>query len=174
LEKNGKRRSGKRTRALNIRYFFLTDQIEKGNVSVEYCPTKEMIGDYMSKPLQGKLFKNFKDLIMGNKLVSSPKMVDDRSVLNVYHSSIKKKTENTACRAPSPYSVNNENFNGHMGVKMTRKISGIQITTKTGPTDARTRRSESLKKRINLGCTSPTFGYMEPDKCPVSEAQTQY
>ena len=174
LENNGKRSSSKRTRALNIRYFFLTDQIEKGNVSVEYCPTKEMIGDYMSKPLQGKLFKNFKDLIMGNKLVSSPKMVDDRSVLNVYHSSIKKKTENTACRAPSPYSVNNENFNGHMGVKMTRKIQMAQPSAKTGPTDARTRRSESLKKRINLGCTSPTFGYMEPDKCPVSEAQTQY
>ena len=28
LEKNGKRSSGKRTRALNIRYFFVTDQVE--------------------------------------------------------------------------------------------------------------------------------------------------
>jgi hypothetical protein len=85
LENNGKRSSSKRTRALNIRYFFLTDQIEKGNVSVVHCPTKEMIGDYMSKPLQGQLFKKFKDLIMGSKLVSSPKLVDDRSVLNVLH-----------------------------------------------------------------------------------------
>ena len=32
LENNGKRSSGKRTRAINIRYFFLTDQIEKGNL----------------------------------------------------------------------------------------------------------------------------------------------
>ena len=39
LETNGKKSSGKRTRALNIRYFFLADQVEKGNLSVEYCPT---------------------------------------------------------------------------------------------------------------------------------------
>jgi hypothetical protein len=39
----------------------------------------------MSKPLNGQLFKEFKELIMGSKLVLSPKMVDDRSVLNVMH-----------------------------------------------------------------------------------------
>ena len=66
LETNGKRSSSKRTRAINIRYFFLTDQIEKGNLHVEYCPTTEMIGDYMSKPLQGKLFQKFKKKIMGH------------------------------------------------------------------------------------------------------------
>jgi hypothetical protein len=59
LETNGKKSSGKRTRSLNIRYFFLADQADKGNLSVEYCPTLEMIGDYMSKPLQGKLFVKF-------------------------------------------------------------------------------------------------------------------
>jgi hypothetical protein len=85
LENNGKRSLGKRTRALNICHFFLMDQIEKGNVSMEYCPTKEMIGDHMSQPLQEKLFSKFKDQIMGSKLVLSPKMVDDRNVLNVIH-----------------------------------------------------------------------------------------
>jgi hypothetical protein len=34
LEKNGKKSSGPHTRALNIRYFFLTDQVEKGNVMI--------------------------------------------------------------------------------------------------------------------------------------------
>jgi hypothetical protein len=66
LEKNGKRSSSKRTRALNIRYFFLTDQVAKGNLEIEYESTTEMWGDYMSKPLQGKLFKKFKALIMGH------------------------------------------------------------------------------------------------------------
>ncbi len=65
LEENGKKSSGKRTRALNIRYFFLTDQIEKGNLSVEYCPTLDMVADYMSKPLQGGLFSKFRNTIMG-------------------------------------------------------------------------------------------------------------
>jgi len=40
LENNGKRSSGKRTRAINIRYFFLTDQVEKGNLRIECCPTE--------------------------------------------------------------------------------------------------------------------------------------
>jgi hypothetical protein len=31
LETNGKKSSGKQTHALNIRYFFITDQVEKGN-----------------------------------------------------------------------------------------------------------------------------------------------
>ena len=73
LENNGKRSSSKRTRAFNIRYFFLTDQVEKGNLSIEYCPTGDMTADYMSKPLQGKPFKKFKAQIMGQD-VSSPRV----------------------------------------------------------------------------------------------------
>ena len=63
---NGKRSSGKRTRAFDIRYFFLTDRIEKGNLAVEYCPATGMVADYMSKPLQGKLFHEFRKAIMGH------------------------------------------------------------------------------------------------------------
>ena len=69
LEKNGKRSSGKRTRALNIRYFFVTDQIEKGCLTVEHCPTGDMIADFMTKPLQGKPFEKFRSLIMGHENV---------------------------------------------------------------------------------------------------------
>jgi hypothetical protein len=58
--------TSKRNRALNIRYFFMTDQIERGNVIVEYCPTGEMVADYFSKPLQGQLFKKFHRAIMGH------------------------------------------------------------------------------------------------------------
>jgi hypothetical protein len=65
LEKNGKRSSSKRTPAINTRYFFITDQVDKGNISVEYCPTGEMVADFMTKPLQGALFLKFKKLIMG-------------------------------------------------------------------------------------------------------------
>jgi hypothetical protein len=65
LENNGRRSSSKRTRHLNVRYFFLTDQIEKGKLLVEYCPTDKMIGDYMSKPLQGTKFQEFRNDVMG-------------------------------------------------------------------------------------------------------------
>ena len=67
LLENGKQSSGKRTHALNIRYFFLADQRKKGNIEVEYCPTKQMWADPMTKPLQGSEFRNMADLLMGRK-----------------------------------------------------------------------------------------------------------
>ena len=65
LETNGRRSAGKRSRALNVRYFFLTDQVEKKNISIEYCPTDEMWADYMTKPLQGEKFIKFRNEILG-------------------------------------------------------------------------------------------------------------
>ena len=65
LETNGKKSSGKRTRALNIRNFFLTDQVEKGNVTIVYCPTDDMVGDFHTKPLQGEKFRKFRNIILG-------------------------------------------------------------------------------------------------------------
>ena len=59
LLNNGKASSGKQTCAINIRYFFLHDQQTKGNLKVKYCPTGEMIGDFMTKPKQGCDFKRF-------------------------------------------------------------------------------------------------------------------
>ena len=65
LETNGKASSGKRTKHINIRYFFITDLVKKGDVSVVWFPTGDMIADYATKPLQGSIFKKFKDQIMG-------------------------------------------------------------------------------------------------------------
>ena len=56
LEENGKRSSGKRTRAINVRYFLITNQVETDNIKIEYCPTDMMISDYMTKGLQGMKF----------------------------------------------------------------------------------------------------------------------
>ena len=44
-ETNGKKSSGKRTRALHICYFFVTDQMEKGNLTVEHRPIEDMVAD---------------------------------------------------------------------------------------------------------------------------------
>ncbi len=64
LERNGKASSGKRTRHINIRYFFITDQVNMKEVSIEWCPTKDMVADFMTKPLQGSHFKRLRDIIM--------------------------------------------------------------------------------------------------------------
>jgi hypothetical protein len=65
LETDGKKSSGKRTQALNMRYFFLTDQVEKGSLTIAYCPTDDMVGDFHTKPLQGEKFRKFQNTILG-------------------------------------------------------------------------------------------------------------
>ena len=39
LDKNGKILSSKRTKHINIRFYFITDRINNEELSVEYCPT---------------------------------------------------------------------------------------------------------------------------------------
>jgi len=65
LEKNGRKSAGKRNRALHCRYFFIADQCEKGNLTIEWCPTDEMVADFNTKPLQGEKFRAFCRVIMG-------------------------------------------------------------------------------------------------------------
>ena len=65
LEQNGKGSSTKRTRHINIRYFYVTDKIKEGDVSVIYKPTHYMVSDYLTKPLQGWLFAKRRDTLLG-------------------------------------------------------------------------------------------------------------
>jgi hypothetical protein len=64
LERNGRASSGRRTRHIDIRYFFATDRIAKGHMRVEHCPTEDMVADFFTKPLQGSLFRKFRALIL--------------------------------------------------------------------------------------------------------------
>ena len=67
LENNRKTNSGKRTRALNIRYFMVTDQVKKGHLIIKYFPMDDMVGDFMTKGLQGVKFLKFRSVIMGQE-----------------------------------------------------------------------------------------------------------
>ena len=53
FDKARSKRTQKRSHHLDIRYFFITDQVKRKNVSVQYQPTDDMTGDYMSKPVHG-------------------------------------------------------------------------------------------------------------------------
>ena len=70
LEKNGRVSSSKRTKHIDVRYFFVTDRIQRGEVTPQWCPTGEMVADFMTKPLQGKAFTKFRDIVMGMNTVS--------------------------------------------------------------------------------------------------------
>ena len=47
---------GKGSKHINVRYFFVVDKIKNKEVRVICCPTEEMVADFSSKSLQGKLF----------------------------------------------------------------------------------------------------------------------
>ena len=64
MEINGKTSSGKRTRHLEIKYFYITDLIQRKEIEVKYCPTDSMVADYMTKPITGTKFKNLRKIIM--------------------------------------------------------------------------------------------------------------
>jgi hypothetical protein len=70
LENNGTRSSGKRTRHLDIRYFFITDRVDIKEVRVKYCPTEVMRADPFTKPLEGRLFREHRDWLL-NTTVST-------------------------------------------------------------------------------------------------------
>jgi len=79
LAENGSTSSGKRTRHLDVRYYFVSDKIKNGEVKIEYCPTKDMLGDFFTKPLQGGAFVRMRD-----KILNLPSTISDtvhRSVL---------------------------------------------------------------------------------------------
>ena len=67
LAQNGKESSGKWTRHFDIKYFYVTNLISRDEVNVKYCPTDDMIADYMTKQLVGTKFKNFRSYIMNLK-----------------------------------------------------------------------------------------------------------
>jgi hypothetical protein len=70
MERNGKDSTTGRSRHIDIRHFFVKDRVDKREIEIEHCPTELMIADYFTKPLQGKQFKHFRDLIMGYKHIS--------------------------------------------------------------------------------------------------------
>ena len=56
LEKNGRQSSTKRTRHIEIRYFFVTDNIERGRLRVTHCPTTQMWADFFYETALGGFF----------------------------------------------------------------------------------------------------------------------
>ena len=59
MERNVRNSCTGNSRHISIRFFFVKDRVDKGEVSIKYCPSMNMIADVYTKPLQGKLFQAF-------------------------------------------------------------------------------------------------------------------
>ena len=65
LAKKGRAALGKQTRAMNVRYFAIKDHIDSGQLQIFHLKTNKMVADFFTKPLQGRNFLEFRQLILG-------------------------------------------------------------------------------------------------------------
>jgi hypothetical protein len=59
------RSTSDRTRHIKIRYYFVNQFIENGEMKIKYCPTDEMVADVLTKPLQGDKFTTLARKLLG-------------------------------------------------------------------------------------------------------------
>lgn len=71
LETNGRASCSSKTRHVSIRYFFVKDRARQENIAIRHCPTLRMLADFFTKPLQGALFRKFRDVILGYAHINS-------------------------------------------------------------------------------------------------------
>ena len=64
MEDNDKESLGKRTSHFDINHFYVTDLVSQNKVNIKYCPTDEIIEEYMTKLLVGENFELLQYLIM--------------------------------------------------------------------------------------------------------------
>ncbi len=64
LMKNGQFLSGKKTKHIKAKFFFIKDKVDGGEMRILDCPIKEMWADILTKPLQGMAFKQMRAELM--------------------------------------------------------------------------------------------------------------
>jgi hypothetical protein len=94
LERNGRASSSKQTKHINLRYFYIKDKIEQGELQVQHCPTEDMLADFFTKPLQGSLFFKMRDRIMS---------IDTSSKFHSCHRSVLNHETTTAPGVPTKH-----------------------------------------------------------------------
>jgi hypothetical protein len=150
LANNGTWSSTKRTRHLNIRYFFVTDRIATQEVRLEYCPTGDMASDMLTKPLQGCAFRKFRAIILNLK--DDPAAVTPSTPPS--HRSVLENTRTTR----NLERINSEVKRSHQETEESEVGSGHDRDTRVGMVEHKVRRDPIIE---DIGDPKP-----EPDKKP--------
>jgi hypothetical protein len=74
MEKNGRNLCTGNSRHIHSRFFFIKDQVDGKRLQIMYCPTGQMLADFFTKPLQGRLFHLFRAVIMGGAHIDTLKL----------------------------------------------------------------------------------------------------
>jgi hypothetical protein len=59
------RSASEKTRHISIRYFWVKDVIDRSEATIKHMPTEDMTADILTKPLQGKLFLQLREKLLG-------------------------------------------------------------------------------------------------------------
>ena len=71
LEINGRNSCTGNSRHVDVKFFWVKDRVDKKEVEIKYCPTTLMLADYFTKPLQGTVFRRFRDVVMGKVYINN-------------------------------------------------------------------------------------------------------
>jgi len=63
IQVNGKKSCGKQSQHINIRFFWIVDRTKEMEMHIKHCHTEMMLGDFFTKPLQGALFCDMRDVV---------------------------------------------------------------------------------------------------------------
>ncbi len=112
LEQNGKASSGRCMRHISIQYLFITDWVNMKEISIDWCPTKKMVANFMIKPLQDSNSRNLRAYIMGRVRCIQPKADEislgwkaSKKLINIKKSKVNNKHYITLTRSKCPIKV---------------------------------------------------------------------
>ncbi len=66
-------------------------------IEIKWCPTKEIVADFMTKPLQGSHFRRLHDLIMGMSSIKKAK-ITNKGMSSVKKAKIPRKSTVTVTK----------------------------------------------------------------------------
>ena len=156
LERNGRCSSTKLTKHMNIRYFYVTEQVRKKAIHVTHCPTEEMVGDFFTKPQQGSLFIKMRNYIMGNE--EPGYQVLPRSVLNNHGlTGIRKQKFIGTWKYDSEAAKTSHE---HMS-KITKNIQGSSTQMKSDDEESIGDNNTNKKRRGNLSNVVESRSYRD-------------
>ena len=111
LERNGMAYITNQTKHLMVIYWFIKDCISSGDLVVKYCPTREILSEHFTKPLQGALFQKYRVEIQG-----IPTNMTDKDMwwVSLWIFNIAPKASITATRNPIPQEYVGEYLNYYL------------------------------------------------------------
>ena len=150
LETRGRFSSTSRTKHFKNKVFFVKDQVDQGEVAIVDCPTSVMWADFMTKPLQGQLYKEMRVRIMGcdvdyvDALSPAPKSVlrvPTAHKMSTHSSGVSSLTPKT--RAPGARPFAQECVGRTIGESAEKQAIGKSAKKRTI--------GESVKKQVRFG-----------------------